>query len=329
MPFIFLFLLTFSITFVLTLLLIRLLLPLLRHRHLGQKILEIGPAWHSAKEGTPTMGGLAFVISALLALALSGGMLYKALPALFWRPLLLTGLYALGNAAIGMIDDLTKFRKNQNEGLSPSQKLFLQFSIAALYLVLLRYFGYIDSTLFIPYLSITAELGYFYDLLAILLLVGFVNFANLTDGIDGLASSVSLVYGAFFAIAAAVMKDTPVLLLATALVGASLGFLCFNRHPALLFMGDTGSLFLGAMAIGCAFLLGNPLLSVIVGGVYILEGVSVILQVGYYKLTKKRLFRMAPIHHHLERCGWKENQIVLFFTFLGLVLALVAFWGLI
>ncbi len=327
MSFVFLFVFILFFTFVLTAVSTRILLPILKRRHIGQKILEIGPSWHSAKDGTPTMGGLSFVIATALALTCGGALLSKTMPALFLRPLLFTGLYAGGNAIIGSIDDLTKFRKNQNEGLTPAQKLILQLSLAIAYLAVLRTYGYIDTSLYIPYINRVWELGAFYDLFAVPLLVGFVNFANLSDGIDGLAATLALIFGSFFAIAATYLKEGGALILSAALMGAALGFLMFNRHPARIFMGDTGSLFLGGMAVGCGFLVANPLLIVVVGGVYILEGLSVILQVAYYKATRKRLFRMAPLHHHLEKGGWGENRIVLCFALLAIFFALLAIPG--
>ena len=283
-----LFFLTFSLTLVLTLTSIRILLPILARHHVGQKILEIGPAWHSTKEGTPTMGGLSFVLSCFLSLLVAGGLLFRNLPPLFWRPLLITLLFALANAAIGAVDDLSKFRKQQNEGLTPLQKLTLQIAVAAVYISLLQFYGYLDTTFYIPYFDIAWDLGPLYYIPAILLSVGMVNFVNLTDGIDGLASSVGLVYAAFFAIAATLLTEPPTMLLATAMMGACLGFFFYNKHPARIFMGDTGSLFLGGMGVGCGILLGNPLLTVVVGGVFVLEGISVILQVGWYKLTGRR-----------------------------------------
>lgn len=328
MPSVFLFLLTFALTLVLTVTLIRILLPVLKRRHIGQKILEIGPAWHRPKEGTPTMGGVSFVIASFLALMIAGALLANALPPLFWRPLLFTFLYALCNAAIGLIDDMTKFQRAQNEGLTPTQKLVLQISLSALYLTLLRVYGYIDTSIYIPYLDTVWDLGYLFYPMAIILSVGMVNCVNLSDGIDGLAASTALIYAAFFAIAATLLSEPTAMLLATAMMGASLGFLFFNRHPAYLFMGDTGSLFLGGMAVGCGFLIGNPLLIIVAGAIYVFEGISVLLQVFYYKLTKKRLFLMAPFHHHLEKCGFSENKIVLLFTIAASLFAALAALGL-
>jgi phospho-N-acetylmuramoyl-pentapeptide-transferase len=327
MSFVFLFLLTFLLTFVLTVTLTRILLPFLRRHHVGQRILEIGPAWHRPKEGTPTMGGAAFILAAALSLLVAGGLLAQELPSLFWRPLLFSFLYALANASVGILDDLTKFRKSQNEGLTPSEKLVLQITFAAAYIALLRIYGYIDTSLYIPYFDTVLELGYGYYILAILLSVGVVNFVNLSDGIDGLAATTSMIVAAFFVGAATYLTEPTALLFGTAMMGAALGFLLFNRHPARIFMGDTGSLFLGAMAVGCAFLIGNPLIVLVAGLVYLLEGVSVVLQVGWFKISGKRLFRMAPFHHHLEKCGWGETRIVLFFSLLALLGVVLAIFG--
>ena len=325
---VFLFLLTFALTLTMTVTLIRILLPVLKRRHIGQKILEIGPAWHRPKEGTPTMGGIAFVLASFAALAVTGALLATRLPPLFWRPLLFTFLYALCNAAVGLIDDMTKFQRAQNEGLTPTQKLILQTSFSLLYLTLLRIYGYIDTSVYVPYLDTVWELGYLFYPAALILSVGMVNCVNLSDGIDGLAATTALIYAAFFAIAATLLSEPTAMLLATAMMGACLGFLFFNRHPARLFMGDTGSLFLGAMAVGCGFLIGNPLLTVIAGAVYVLEGISVLLQVFYFKMTKKRLFLMAPFHHHLEKSGYSENKIVLIFAVSTLLFAILAAFGL-
>ena len=328
MPFVLLFLLTFILTVVLTVTATRIFLPFLRKHHVGQKILEIGPAWHRTKEGTPTMGGLPFILASVVSLVLAGGILAQSLPALFWRPLLFTFLYALANAAVGTVDDLTKFRKRQNEGLTPAQKLVLQILFALVYLLLLRRYGYADGTLYIPYFNTTLDLGGAYYVLAILLAVGFVNFVNLSDGVDGLCATTSFVFSSFFVAAATHLLETPAMLLASAMMGASLGFLFFNRHPAKIFMGDTGSLFLGGMAVGCAFLIGNPLLLFVAGGIYVIEGASVVLQVAWYKATGHRLFRMAPFHHHLEKGGWSESKIVFLFALLSLFFALLSIPGL-
>ncbi len=327
MSFVFLFLLSFFLTFVLTVTGTRGMLPILRKHHIGQHILEIGPAWHRTKDGTPTMGGLAFIFASILSLLVTGYLLTSSLPILFWRPLLFSFLFALANAAVGIADDLTKFRKNQNEGLTPAQKLILQTTFAIAYISLLRIYGYIDTSIYIPYFGTVLELGYLYYPITVLIAVGMVNFVNLSDGIDGLASTTSLILAATFSICAALLAESSAMLFSAAMMGACLGFLLFNRHPAKLFMGDTGSLFLGGMAVGCAFLIDAPLILPIAGAFFLLEGISVVLQVGWFKLTHRRLFRMAPIHHHLEKGGWSENKIVLFSALLCLLFGAIAILG--
>lgn len=327
MSFVFLFLLSFLLSFVLTVTATRAILPILRRHHVGQKILEIGPAWHRTKEGTPTMGGLSFILASILSLLVTGGLLASSLPILFWRPLLFSFLFALANAAVGTLDDLTKFRKNQNEGLTPPQKLILQTTFAVAYVALLQIYGYIDTSLYIPFLDRVLEVGYLYYPITVLLAVGMVNFVNLSDGIDGLASTTSLVLAATFAVAATLLSEAPAMLFSAVMMGACLGFLLFNRHPAKLFMGDTGSLFLGGMAVGCAFLIDNPLILPIAGLFFVLEGASVVLQVGWFKLTRKRLFRMAPLHHHLEKGGWSEGGIVLLFSLVTAASGVLAVFG--
>lgn len=327
MPFVLLFLLAFSLSFVLTVTATRQILPVLRRYHIGQKILEIGPAWHRTKEGTPTMGGLSFILASVLSLLVTGGILANSLPILFWRPLLLSFLFALANAAVGIADDLTKFRRKQNEGLTPTQKLILQTTFAIAYISLLQLYGYIDTSLYIPYFDTVLELGLLYYPITVLLAVGMVNFVNLSDGIDGLAATTSLFLAAAFAVAATLLSESPAMLFSAVMMGACLGFLLFNRHPAKLFMGDTGSLFLGGMAVGCAFLIDNPLILPVAGAFFVLEGISVVLQVGYFKLTGRRLFRMAPLHHHLEKGGWSESGIVLLFALMTALFGAFALFG--
>ena len=299
------------LVFLLTAGLTRRLIPVLRSMKMGQRILEIGPRWHKNKEGTPTMGGISFLLAGTV---IPGCMLLFAMRSYPTRDLLgllLTLLYACANGLVGITDDLTKLRKKQNAGLTPIQKLVLQVALAVAYLVLLRIYGLIDTDMNIPFTSFTVQLGWTYWFFAGVLLVWVVNCANLTDGIDGLCSSVTLIVGLFFTVASLRENLLGSAVSGAALCGASLGFLIYNLHPARVFMGDTGSLYLGALAAGSAFLYGSPLLILVVGIVYALEGVSVMLQVGFFKLTGgKRLFRMAPFHHHLEKCGWSEYRIV-------------------
>ena len=229
--------------------------------------------------------------------------------------------YALANGLIGIVDDAAKLRKKQNEGLLPWQKLLLQTTFAAGFLALWRlYYG--ASPLPLPFHN-SIDLGIFYYPAALLFLLGSVNFVNLTDGIDGLAATVSLIAGAFYTVFALLKGDVLLLLVAAALSGGVLGFLFFNAHPAKLFMGDTGSLYLGGLLAGCAFLSRSPLTLLPAGLIFYAEGFSVILQVAVYKLRKKRLFRMAPLHHHFEKGGWSEWRIVGVFS-LAAVLAAAA-----
>ncbi len=313
-------------TFVLTALLTRLLIPTLK-KFAGQKILMIGPRWHKSKEGTPSMGGLSFLIAASLTICTLAAILTAKYSITLVRPLLLSIAYALGNAVIGIIDDCTKIKKKENAGLTPTQKLVLQVVLAAAYLALLKLFGIIDTDLHLPFTDAVIPLGYTYYFFALIILVGIVNCANLTDGIDGLASSVALVIGIFFALIAAKTNQLPLTVISGAVIGSALGFLVYNWHPARVFMGDTGSLFFGALTASMAFMINMPILILIVGLIYVIEGVSVILQVGWYKKTKKRLFKMAPIHHHFEKSGYSEIKIVILFSLVTAILAAVLYFG--
>lgn len=313
-------------TLILTACFARLLIPTLK-RFAGQKILEIGPRWHKSKEGTPSMGGLSFLISTLLTICVLAAILAAKHSITAVRPLLLSLAYALGNALIGIIDDCTKIRKKENEGLTPTQKLVLQVVLAAAYLALLKLFGIITTDIHLPFTDAVLPLGYAYYFFALIILVGIVNCANLTDGIDGLASSVALVIGIFFAFTAAKIGALPLTVMSGAVIGSALGFLVYNWHPARVFMGDTGSLFFGALTASMAFMINMPILILIVGLIYVIEGISVILQVGWYKKTKKRLFKMAPIHHHFEKSGYSEIRIVVLFSLITAILSAIVYFG--
>ncbi|MBQ7377171.1 MAG: phospho-N-acetylmuramoyl-pentapeptide-transferase [Clostridia bacterium] len=316
------------LSFFSTVLLTKALIPYLRYKKMGQRILEIGPRWHKNKEGTPTMGGLGFLIPTVSLSLLFGVFLLKGVQKDEFRFLILTLLYAISNAAVGFLDDLTKFRKKQNEGLTPRQKVLLQTVFSISYLALLRIFGFVSSSMPLPFSSIWIDFGLGFYFFAAILLVGVVNCANLTDGIDGLATTTAFLIGAFFGVMGILRGETSVIILGGATLGGSLGFLIYNFHPARIFMGDTGSLFLGALLAGCAFQLGSPLLILLVGVLYILEGISVILQVTVFRLTGKRLFRMAPLHHHFEKCGWSEVKILGVFSILTLIGCMGAYFAL-
>ena len=323
------FIVSIIVTFALTALLSRFIIPILKSHKMGQKILDVGPRWHKSKEGTPTMGGISFILSTLIVFAVLGTVFMIGGNGTSPLRLVFTFVYALLNGAIGFIDDRVKLLKKQNEGLTAAQKYLLQLLAAVLYLVAMTAFNFIDTTLYIPYLDMTFELGFVYYIFALLLLTGIVNSANLTDGLDGLASSVTFVVAAFFALAGFKADNSDVIFLSSLIIGACLGFLVYNFYPARVFMGDTGSLFLGGLTVGCAFMLGNPAIVLVAGILYLLESLSVIIQVVYFKLTHgKRFFKMAPIHHHFEKCGWSEVKVVTVFSLFTAIMCVIAYFGL-
>lgn len=305
---------------------LRFLIPKLRSMKMGQKILDIGPRWHKSKEGTPTMGGIAFAGSVVVVLSAAIAFLQINGKGSEFMPLLLTLLLAVGNCVIGIVDDLTKFRKKQNEGLTAAQKFALQLAMAGAFLALMHLYGNMDTKLAIPFTEYELELGWFYYIFALVFITGMINSVNLTDGIDGLAASVTLVVGIFLAVLGSIAY-VELAVLGSAIVGATLGFLVYNFYPARVFMGDTGSLFLGGLVAGAAFMIDNPLLIALVGIVYICEALSDIIQVGVYKLTHKRVFKMAPIHHHFEKCGWSEIRIVIVFSLVTVLCSVLGYFG--
>lgn len=315
--------------FLLTVLILRKLIPVLKSHKIGQKIYDIGPRWHKGKEGTPIMGGVGFIIPSVIAFAAIFAVYTAMGRADELIPAALTMGLALLNGLIGFFDDYTKLIKKQNEGFLAWQKFSLQLIAAGLYLFAMSAVGCIDTTLVIPFFGAELELGVWYYIVALLLITGMVNGVNLTDGIDGLSSSVTAVVGAFFAVAAFAAEMPELSDLAATVIGGTVGFLMYNFYPAKVFMGDTGSLYLGGMVVGMAFMLGSPLIILISGAVYICEIASDILQVGYFKLTHgKRLFKMAPIHHHFEKCGWSEVKIVAVFASFAAVFCIIAWFGL-
>ena len=333
-------------SFILTAILSHFIIPILVAKKAGQPIRLEGPKAHYSKQGTPTMGGIAFIF-AILIVALAAVIVYaiKGEQNRF-IPLGLTLALAVFNGMIGFFDDYRKLLKKQNEGLKAWQKFALQLIAAIIYVVMLVKFGGIDTSLHIPFIDKTVELGAVYYAFAVILIVGVVNSVNLTDGLDGLASSITLIVALFFAAVLFTVK-TPLLedsegvrsslsFVSSALLGATVGFLIYNHHPAKVFMGDTGSLFLGGMVVGAAFIIDEPVIILIAGGVYIFEAVSVMLQVGIFKITKKatgkqegyRLFKCAPAHHHFEACGWSEVTVVAVFTLVTVILCGLAWVGL-
>ena len=299
-------LLPMLIAFVISVVLLKIFIPILRKVKLGQKILEIGPSWHKCKEGTPVLGGLFFLFPTVLVFC--GYTLWRGI-GLVYKGMIPVFLLALSSALIGFIDDYVKLFKKRNKGLTAKQKLVLQFLSAGAFLFARAK------------LCDDGQRPWFYYAIMLVVLVYVINCANLTDGIDGLAGSIALIICLFFVLVAeGVLEDAKfvdaqwVTPLCMALIGGLLGFLVFNFHPAKIFMGDTGSLFLGGFITGMAFHLHLEMLLIPICLVWIVEGISVMLQVGSFKLFGKRIFKMAPLHHHFEMCGWSEVRIVFVFS---------------
>lgn len=313
--------LIFLFTITATVLSGRLLIPILKERA-KQPIYEGGPKWHVSKSGTPTMGGITFIIPVTISLFLCALYEYLAQNAEKSLSLIICAVYALLNAAVGIIDDLTKLKHKENAGLTPRAKLIFQFVLSAIFLTVRRILLSDDTS--IGFRFGTIDLGFLYYIVTLIILVGICNCANLTDGIDGLASSVAFAIGisSFYY---AFEKYETASFISAALIGATVGFLIFNVNPAKVFMGDTGSLFLGSLVAALAIEMQNPLIAVFNGGIYVIEGISVIAQVVFYKITKKRLFKMAPLHHHLEKCGWNENKICIFAMILTFLFSIGGF----
>ena len=282
----------------------QLLIPLLRRLKAGQSIRTDGPTWHMSKQGTPTMGGIMFIVAIGAAVVVAG-----------W-------------------DDLARGNRNHlyvflfNEGLTAAQKFLLQLAAAIAFTVLMRNQGYLTPNLFVPFLNVTLPLPWVvYMVFAAFVMVGTVNAVNLTDGIDGLATGVTIPVALFYMAVSAWFGKNDLAVLAAALAGGLAAFLIYNFHPAKVFMGDTGSLFLGGMVCGLAFALDIPLIIPVIGLIYVVEVLSDIIQVAYYKKTRKRVFRMAPIHHHFEMGGWSETKLFCVFSGLTLVLCILGFFG--
>jgi phospho-N-acetylmuramoyl-pentapeptide-transferase len=313
----------FLISLVATVLLGRLLIPVLRRLKAGQSIKRDGPVWHLSKEGTPTMGGIMFILGMILAVGIAAFPQYRSgnwsAPAM----LALSLIYG----AIGFFDDYMKVKHHHNEGLKAGQKFILQLAVAVAFVLLLRYLGFLSPNLYVPFVGVTVPIPEaVYVIFAAFVIVGTVNSVNLTDGVDGLVTGVTLPVAVCFFALAALWKMESQAIFAAALTAGLIGFLIYNFHPAKVFMGDTGSLFLGGAVSALAFALDMPLVLVPLGLVYICETLSDIIQVLYFKLTHgKRIFKMAPIHHHFEKCGWSEIKVFAVFSGVSLILAVVTF----
>jgi phospho-N-acetylmuramoyl-pentapeptide-transferase len=325
---------TAILSFAVTAVLGKFLIPFLRKLNFGQTILEEGPSWHKDKQGTPVMGGIMFIVGIVVITTISV-LLYTFIgPTVVgvyqedpykMATLVFSGLgLALCHSAIGFIDDYVKVVKKRNLGLTAIQKLVFQFAVTIAYLAVLGVMGVGTKTV-IPFVG-EVDLGWFYYIISAIVIVGVVNAVNLTDGIDGLDGSITFFVALFFMLIASLVSYMGVTFMSAAVAGGCLGFLVWNFHPAKVFMGDTGSLFLGGIVCALAFAVNMPILLLPLGIIYLCEMGSVVLQVAYFKLTHgKRLFKMSPIHHHFEMCGWSEVKIVSVFSAVTVVFGIGAF----
>lgn len=309
------------ISFLISVVFCPILIPFLRKLKFGQTEREEGPQSHLKKNGTPTMGGLVILASILLTSLIYIGKFTKILPVLFMT---------LGFGLIGFLDDYIKVVKKRSLGLTPLQKMALQFIVTGVFIYYYFKIAGLDTSIKIPFVSGDGFVmpTWLFIIFVFIVVLGTVNGVNFTDGLDGLASGVTVIVATFFTIAALSLNPsmTPI---TGAVVGSLLGFLLFNTYPARVFMGDTGSLALGGFVSSIALMLHMPLFIVIIGLIYLVEVLSVILQVGYFKLTHgKRIFKMAPIHHHFELCGYSETQVVAAFSIVTALLCLVGIMAL-
>jgi phospho-N-acetylmuramoyl-pentapeptide-transferase len=303
------------IAFLITVIGTPLIIPVLKRIKAGQSIREDGPQSHMVKSGTPTMGGLA-IIGAILITCLSSGRTTVDM-------LVILGAF-LAFGALGFLDDFVKVSMRRNLGLTAKQKLVLQILIAVILAFYQSNTSVMGTKIAIPFFNVNVDFGVWYVPFIAFVVVAMVNSVNLTDGLDGLASGVTMIVALFFGIVGSLYGSPTAALFCAALAGACFGFLMFNKHPAKVFMGDTGSLALGGGIAAAAIIMNSVLLLPFVGGVYLAEALSVILQVASYKTRKKRIFKMAPLHHHFELSGWKETKVVAVFWAATLVLCMIS-----
>jgi len=296
------------------------IIPFLRKLKFGQTVRDDGPQSHLKKNGTPTMGGIIFLISVILTSCIYLKDYPQIIPVLF---------VTVGFGVIGFLDDYIKIVLKRSEGLTPSQKMFGQIIVTGVFAVYMYKFSGISMEMIVPFFpNVTLDLGFLTIPVMFLAIIGTVNGVNFTDGLDGLATSVTIMVAVFFGVVA-LGVSSGVWPIACAVIGALLGFLLFNVHPASVFMGDTGSLALGGFVASIAYMLQMPIFILIVGLIYWIEILSVIIQVGYFKISHgKRIFRMAPIHHHFELGGWSETKVVAVFTIVTAMLCLIGLMAL-
>lgn len=311
---------TIILAFLITVLLSPIVIPFLKKLKFGQSIREEGPKSHQKKSGTPTMGGVMILASIIITTLIMTGK--------FSEPTVKTFMLlfvTLGFGALGFIDDFIKVAMKRNLGLTSKQKFLGQILIAVVFYFLYRHSG-LTTDIRIPFVDFTVDLGWFFVIFIVFWLVGFSNAVNLTDGLDGLVSGTAAIAFGAYAVLAWNQSQFEVAIFSVAVVGAVLGFLVFNAHPAKVFMGDTGSLALGGAIAAIAILTKLELLLIIIGGIFVIETLSVILQVASFKTTGKRIFRMAPLHHHYELSGWSEWRVVVTFWAVGLLFAIIGIY---
>lgn len=311
---------TILMGFLITALLSPIFIPFLRRLKFGQSIREEGPKSHQKKTGTPTMGGIVILISIIITTLVMTGKLSE--PSVKTYLLLLV---TIGFGLLGFLDDFIKVVLKRNLGLTSKQKLLGQIVISVIFYIIFRQSNF-STEVSIPGFDYSIDLGWFYLVFIIFWLVGFSNAVNLTDGLDGLVSGTSAIAFGAFAVLAWNQSQFDVAIFSVAVVGAVLGFLVFNAHPAKVFMGDTGSLALGGAIATIAILTKLEIILIIIGGVFVIETLSVILQVTSFKTTGKRIFRMSPLHHHYELGGWSEWRVVVTFWTVGLLCAILAIY---
>lgn len=313
----------FGLGLILVLIAMPRVIPFLHKMKFGQVEREEGLASHKVKNGTPTMGGIVFVLAAILGTAIST--LIFDIKNIFNPELILTTIVLVGYSLIGLIDDALIIVKHSNKGLPPLAKLLAQIALAIIcYFYAMNFIPGFTSVVTIPLVDISIDFKYFYPFLILIMFAGESNGVNLSDGLDGLATGLSMIAIAPFIIFSIMTKDYVLASYATAMVGALLGFMMFNYHPAKIFMGDVGSLGLGGFLAVLAILTKQELLLILVGGVFLMETLSVIIQVTSFKLRGKRVFKMAPIHHHFEMLGWSEQQVTISFWFIGFICGILA-----
>ena len=291
------------------------LIPFLKKIKFGQQVREDGPQAHLKKQGTPTMGGIAFLFSVILTSLFFMKSYPQIIPILFMT---------MGFGFVGFLDDYIKVVRKHSEGLNPKQKMAAQFVITAIFCFYMMKYSGGGTVIHIPFLHTDWDMGWLYIPMVFLVVLGTDNGVNFTDGLDGLCTSVTIIVATFFTVVA-MTTVSGIVPITGAVVGALLGFLLFNVYPAQVFMGDTGSLALGGFVASTALVLQNPLIILLVGFIYLIEVISVMIQVVYFKKTHgKRFFRMAPIHHHFELGGWSETRVVAVFTTVTALLCLIA-----